>query len=131
VVGAIIVDDLDAPTRVLAARRSEPSQLAGYWEFPGGKVETGESAEAALVREVEEELGATLEVGTELRHPDGSWPVSDDYHLRLFFARAADGVPAPGDSHDAVRWLRADDMDDFAWLPSDRAAIEPVRQRLG
>lgn len=57
VVGAAILDSLANPTRLLAARRSAPERLAGQWEFPGGKVETGESGPEALRRELREELG--------------------------------------------------------------------------
>ena len=55
-----IVDDLDHPTRLLAARRTEPPALAGGWEFPGGKVDPGESPLAALHREIREELGVPV-----------------------------------------------------------------------
>ena len=63
VVAAAIVDSLTAPTRTLCARRSAPPELAGRWELPGGKVEPDESAEAALHRELDEELGVSVRLG--------------------------------------------------------------------
>ena len=75
VVGAVIVDSFERPTRVLGARRSRPEGLAGRWEFPGGKVEAGEGRRVALIREVREELGVGLEVGEEIEgrlQPDSS-----------------------------------------------------------
>ena len=71
VVAAALVDDLTAPTKVLAARRRTPVALAGRWEFPGGKVDAGESPLAALHRELAEELGITIVVDEELRSPEG------------------------------------------------------------
>ena len=88
VVGAVIVDSLAQPRRVLAARRSGSNALQGRWEFPGGKVEPGESAEAALVREVQEELDVTLMLGHELMPPSGqSWPISEDLDAATLLGR--------------------------------------------
>lgn len=67
VVGAAVVDSLEAPTRMLVAQRSEPQTVAGMWEFPGGKVEPGESCEQALVRELKEELGVQARLGAEVQ----------------------------------------------------------------
>src|SRR5436309_12864179 len=96
VVGAALVRD----GRVLAARRSQPVQLAGGWEFPGGKVEDGESDAAALVRELREELDVTVEVGAQLgAAADG--PI----RLTLYAATLVDGDPKPLQDHDELRWL--------------------------
>lgn len=129
VVGAIIVDSLESPTRILAARRSQPEELKGLWEFPGGKVEPGESPEEALVREIAEELSVRIYVGDELQHESGSWPISEQLHLRLFFAAVADGELALGDSHDELRLLAFDDLDEVPWLPSDQLAVDVLASR--
>ncbi|HVT19800.1 MAG TPA: NUDIX domain-containing protein [Mycobacteriales bacterium] len=125
VVGAVILAD----DRALAARRTRPTELAGYWEFPGGKVEPGEESRAALVREIEEELSATVEVRDEIA--GGPWVVSDQYELRLFTASVVSGVPRAGTDHDEVRWLAFTHLDSVDWLPSDLAAVEAVKVALG
>lgn len=113
--------------RVLAARRCRPPEAAGGWEFPGGKVDEGEDPAAAAVRELREELGCTVEVTGWLAttaHIDG------DHELRVAVARVVEGDPVPAE-HDAVRWLRADQLDDVDWLPADRPFTEALRKRLG
>jgi mutator protein MutT len=107
VVGAAIV----RAGRVLAARRTDPAHLAGGWEFPGGKVEPGESPEEAVVREIAEELGCTVEVTGWLT---ATVPVSDSLVLRVATASIVDGDPQPGPVHDRVRWLAVGDLDDLA-----------------
>lgn len=124
VVGGLIVDG----RRVLAARRRHGA-LAGLWEFPGGKVEPGETPEDALRRELHEELALDVEVGTELPSPAGAWPISEAYELRLYWVTTRD-EPRPGPDHDDVRWLTSDQLDDVEWLPSDRQALPAVRATL-
>ena len=131
VVGAVIVDSLAAPRRVLAARRARSHALRGRWEFPGGKVEPGESAEAALVREVQEELDVTLMLGDELTPTGERWLViSSQLTLRLFWAEIFAGTPTPWQSHDEVRWLDAADLMTINWLDADRAALPAVLAEL-
>ncbi|NYI99993.1 8-oxo-dGTP diphosphatase [Nocardioides thalensis] len=126
VVGGLIIDQ----STVLAARR-RAGALAGLWEFPGGKVEPGETPEDALRRELHEELALEVEVGAELSAPGGAWPISEAYELRLFLARIVTGTPGPGPDHDAVRWLAADQLADVEWLPSDTQALPAVRRLIG
>ena len=127
VVGAIIVDRLDRPSRVLAARRSRPPALAGRWELPGGKVEVGESAEAALHREVSEELGVTVRLGLELL-PDGgsTWPLTPGLELRAWWCELRGGTPRAGEAHDALAWRNAADVGELAWLEPDRPLVERI-----
>jgi len=131
VVAAAIVDDLDRPSRVLAARRVAPRALAGGWEFPGGKVEPGEDPLSALHRELHEELQVRVRLGPELPPPDGPvWPLTDRLVMRLWFAEIIAGPPAPTDSHDELRWLGADQLGDVRWLPADLAIVDRLRLRL-
>ena len=122
VVGAALLRD----GRVLAARRTTPAAAAGRWEFPGGKVEPGESPEAALVREVREELGCEVEVTGWLA---GVVPVGERHELTVALARLVAGEPVPTE-HDRVRWLGPDELGDVDWLEPDRPFLAGLRERM-
>ncbi len=127
VVAAAIVDDLTAPTHLLAARRSAPKTLAGAWEFPGGKVEPGEDPIDALIREIREELGVSIAVGQEIVGPDeGEWPIHQGHRMRVWTATITQGVPAPLEDHDELRWLPVGSWDDVPWLPADLPIVAAV-----
>lgn len=121
VVGAAIVRD----GRVLAAQRTAPPAAAGRWEFPGGKVDPGESERAALVRECDEELGVRVEVGARV---GADVPMANGLVLRLYLARLADDREPRALEHSELRWLAADELDSVEWLPADAplaAALAP------
>ena len=122
VVGAAIVRH----GRVLAARRTTPPSAAGRWEFPGGKVEPGETAAESLVREVAEELGLRVSV---VRWLEGAVPIDDRFLLRVALVSADGGEPVPTE-HDAVRWLAADEVDQVDWLPADRPFLTELSDLL-
>jgi 8-oxo-dGTP diphosphatase len=131
VVAAAIVDDLDAPRLLLAARRSDRQHLAGRWEFPGGKVDPGETAVQALHRELREELGVTVELGSELVGPDdGAWRLSSRYTMRLWLARITAGVPEPLVEHDELRWLAPEEWLELPWLDADIRIVEALLASL-
>ena len=122
VVGAAILHE----GRLLAARRCPPSRLAGGWELPGGKVEDGESDEHAIIREIREELGVEIALSQRVH---GEWQLGRGMVRRVFIAVLVAGDPAPLADHDQLRWLTAGELDDVAWLPADRPAVELVRTR--
>jgi 8-oxo-dGTP diphosphatase len=132
VVGGAVVDDLDHPHTLLAARRTEPPRLAGGWELPGGKVEPGERPLEALHRELAEELGVRVEVGAELIGPDGvAWLLPPTHRMRVWLVRVIEGVPAPIEDHDEIRILDPGEWLDVAWLPADIPIVEAlIRQSV-
>ncbi|MEA5454522.1 (deoxy)nucleoside triphosphate pyrophosphohydrolase [Sinomonas sp. JGH33] len=133
VAGGAIVDSLARPTRLLAARRTAPPQFAGMWEFPGGKVEPGEGHEAALLRELREELGVGVRLGPEICAPArGGWPLSAKAAMRVWFAEITEGSPSALEDHDELRWIPlARDAEDrltgLPWIPADYPIVEAVR----
>jgi 8-oxo-dGTP diphosphatase len=128
VVAAVMVID----GRVLACERSRPPETAGWWEFPGGKVEPGETDEDALARECAEELGVRVEigarVGTDVPLPNGRAV------LRVFAVRLLVGEPPRPLEHAALRWLGPDELDSVSWLPADQPIVAELptllRERL-
>jgi 8-oxo-dGTP diphosphatase len=130
VVGGAVLDSLSAPTRLLAARRTAPPQFAGMWEFPGGKVEAGESPESALHRELREELGIGVVLGAELDAPDpAGWPLNERAVMRVWFAEVADGDPRPLEDHDELRWVSIPDGDEalsLPWIPADLPIVRAL-----
>ena len=122
VVGAAIVCE----RRVLAARRRTPANLAGLWEFPGGKVEAGESESAAVVRECREELGISVAVERQL----GRAPIGENLELVLYAATLTQGRPTSSASHDLLRWLAIDELTTVRWLEPDERLLNAVEQHM-
>lgn len=121
---------VDADGRVLVAQRPEGKAMAGLWEFPGGKVEPGETPEAALIRELREELSidvreACLAPFTFASH------AYDGFHLLmpLYLCRRWDGQVAPRE-HQAVRWLRPAKLADLPMPPADVPLVAMLRDFL-
>ena len=123
-VGAALIRD--DPRAVLASRRTEPPRLAGLWEFPGGKVEPGESDVEALVRELREELEVEVHVGARL---GDDLLIGETAVLRVYLARIVAGVPALVD-HDEHRWLTAAELEDVPWIPVDLPLVAELRLLL-
>ena len=124
VVGAVVVRD----GLVLCAQRGPDGSLAGKWEFPGGKVEHGESGRLALEREIDEELQCVVEVGDDIattRYDDGRVVVV----LTTFWCRIVSGTPQLTE-HTALRWVGPGDLRGLDWAPADVPAVELVATAL-
>ncbi len=120
VAGAIIVG-----RKVLVAQRVRPPALAGRWELPGGKVAAGESECDALARELAEELGVDVRIGSRL---GDDVKLNDTTTLRAYDVSLLRGEPHPHD-HAALRWASAGELSDIDWVPADQAFL-PALLRL-
>lgn len=123
VAAAVIVDQ----GSVFLARRRYGS-LAGYWEFPGGKVEPGETPEQALSREIQEELGVQSSVGeyfgeSEHRSTRGGGPVK-----LVFYRCTLKGIPQPGAAHDALAWVAIEDLLKYTVPPADIPIVRKLME---
>jgi 8-oxo-dGTP diphosphatase len=120
IVGAAILRD----RRVLACERADPPETAGRWEFPGGKVEPGETEAEALARECVEELGVRVRVGEDVPMADGR------FVLRVYAATLVDGDEPQVLEHSAMRWLGAKELLDVPWLPADAPIVAVLPELL-
>ncbi|GAA2293322.1 (deoxy)nucleoside triphosphate pyrophosphohydrolase [Glycomyces scopariae] len=121
VVGAAIRDG----RAILAAERAYPPELAGLWEFPGGKLEPGESEAEALRRECREELGVAVAVGGRVTGDLATG--GGRFLLRVYYAEIESGEPRAKE-HAELRWLLPEALDSVPWLPGNRPAVEAIRE---
>ena len=114
---------VDADGRVLLAQRPEGKQLAGLWEFPGGKVEPGETPEQCIIRELHEEIGIETDIPclAPLTFASHSY---DDFHLLmpLFVCRRFRGIAQPREGQ-TLKWVRPKQMRDYPMPPADAPLI--------
>jgi 8-oxo-dGTP diphosphatase len=108
---------------VLAAYRPGPD---GGWEFPGGKVEPGETEEQAAVREIREELDLEIKVGVSLGPPV---VISERYRLHVYLASIVAGEPVLRE-HAELRWFGRDELDESDWLVPDRPFVRELLRQL-
>lgn len=124
VVAAIIRDG----DKIFATQRGR-GEFKGGWEFPGGKIEVGETPEEALVREVREELDTEIKVGELVETVEYDYPT---FHLSMdcFWAEVVSGDFVLKE-HEAAKWLVKDELGSVEWLPADVGLIERLREMLG
>jgi len=122
---------IDADGRILIAQRPEGKGMAGLWEFPGGKVEAGESPEATLIRELDEELGISVKQDCLAPLSFASFAY-EKFHLLmpLYVCRRWDGLVVAKE-HAALRWVRPQNLRDFPMPPADEPLIPALLDLLG
>lgn len=120
VVAAIIMDE----DKIFATQRGY-GDFKDYWEFPGGKMEAGETPQQALIREIREELDTEIEVGDFLQTVEYDYP---QFHLTMhcFLCTVVSGKLVLKEHEDA-RWLTKGELDSVEWLPADEAVIERLK----
>jgi len=121
VVAAVFTD----AERVLACRRREHLQAGGRWEFPGGKLEPGETPDAALAREIAEELGVEIEVGDLL---DSTSSIVDGVEITLscYFVRVVSETPQFSTDHDELGWFERERLMWLNWAEPDLPAVRKL-----
>ena len=120
VVGAVFHDG----ERFLACRKRPGKPLEGHWEFPGGKIEPGESPEQALAREIREELNLIAEVGQKVTTTTYEYDFAT-IELTTFYCTLVDGDLRLTD-HDATKWVTSTEAAHLAWAPADIPAVEAI-----
>lgn len=127
VVSAVICDTMEDKQKIFAAQRGY-GQFQGLWEFPGGKIEEGETPKQALVREIKEELSSKISVGDLIDTVEYNYP---DFHLTMycFWACVISGNLTLKE-HNAAQWLTKETIDSVEWLPANLGLIQKIKQAL-
>lgn len=127
VAAAVICDSMEAKKKILATARGY-GEFKGQWEFPGGKIEAGETPKQALAREIMEELAVEIEIGDHIYTVEYDYP---NFHLTMecFWAQIKSGKPVLKEA-EAARWLAKENLNSVPWLPADVELIQMVKSRL-
>lgn len=129
VVAAVIKDVNKDKEPIIFATQRGYGEFKGGWEFPGGKIEEGETPQEALKREIMEELDTEIAVGEQIDTIEYDYPA---FHLSMdcFWARVISGELVLKE-HEAAKWLTKEQLDSVEWLPADITLIDKIKMKLG
>ena len=127
VVVAVICDSVQEKRKIFATARGY-GEFKGQWEFPGGKIEVGETPQQALIREIQEELTVKVKVGKLIDTIEYDYPT---FHLSMdcFWAEVTKGHLELKEA-EAAKWLTKDQLNSVAWLPADVTLIDKIRRYM-
>lgn len=127
VVAAVICDSIENPSKIFATARGY-GEFKGGWEFPGGKIEEGESPEQALKREILEELDTEISVGELIHTIEYDYPA---FHLSMdcFWCEVVSGDLVLKE-HEAAKWVTKNELDSVDWLPADITLIDVLKEKM-
>ena len=127
VVAAVICDSFEKKQKIFATAKGY-GEFKGRWEFPGGKVEPGETPQQALVREIQEELATKIRVGDLITTIEYDYPA---FHLSMdcFWCEVAEGELKLLEAEDA-RWLPKDKLYSVPWLPADMTLVAEIKKQM-
>lgn len=124
VVGAVIIES----GKILCAQRGATKNLAYKWEFPGGKIEEGETQQAALKREINEEMKCSIEIGEKIETTIHEYDFGY-VHLTTFYCYLISGQPSLTE-HTAICWLSPQELMTLDWAPADIPAVIKIQEKL-
>ena len=127
VVAAVICDSIENKSKIFSTARGY-GEFKGGWEFPGGKIEEGETPEQALVREIKEELDTEIRVGCLIDTIEYDYPT---FHLSMdcFWAEVVSGNLELKEA-EAAKWLTKEELDSVEWIPADITLIEKIKREM-
>ena len=121
---AVVVHD----GKILIAQRKKTMKQGGLWEFPGGKIEEGESAPDCIRREFMEELGMPVHVGDYLCEMNYTYPGLDDFHFDTYWATCDNPNPPKLDAHEQIAWVSLGELDNYDFCPADEPLVQKLKQ---
>ena len=113
--------------KILIAQRKKTMKQGGLWEFPGGKIEPGESAPDCIRREFMEELGMPVQVGDYLCEMNYTYPDIGEFHFDTYWATCQNPSPQKLDAHEQVAWVQPSELEQYDFCPADKPLVQKLK----